>query len=209
MVKDRGATDYDTIMFHDIPRKVLERMRELEQKDLRDRADGTPRKKKLRQIPPQVGRFIAIMAASAPKGRWIEIGTSAGYSTLWLALACRASGRKVTTFEILAEKLNRARFTFDVAGVQDAVELIHGNALDSLSDYENIAFCFLDAEKEIYLDCYELVVPRMVRGGILIADNAISHRVTLRSMLERVLCDDRVDALVVPIGRGQLVCRRR
>ncbi|MBZ5723239.1 MAG: hypothetical protein LAO03_23120, partial [Acidobacteriia bacterium] len=93
-----------TTMFHDIPERVLSRMRQLEQIDLHDRIDGTPRMKRLRQIPSEVGRFIAILAVAAPDGRCIEIGTSAGYSTLWLALACRASNRKVTTFEILDEK---------------------------------------------------------------------------------------------------------
>ena len=69
-------------MFHDIPETVLSRMRELEQIDLRDRTDGTPRIKRLRQISPEVGRFIAFLAAAAPDGRCIEIGTSAGHSTL-------------------------------------------------------------------------------------------------------------------------------
>jgi predicted O-methyltransferase YrrM len=189
-------------MFHDIPEKVLSRMRELEQIDLRDRADGTPRIKRLRQIPSEVGRFIAIWAAAAPDGHCIEIGTSAGYSTLWLALACRARNRKVITFEILEEKAKLARLTFDLAGVGDTVELIRGDALDHLQNYKNIAFCFLDSEKEIYERCYEGVVPRMVQGGILVADNAVNHQATLRPMLDRALRDDRVDALIVPIGKG-------
>src|ERR1035441_11126477 len=91
-------------MFHDIPQAMLVRMRELEQIDSRDRTDGTPRMKRLRQIPPDVGKFIAIVAAAAPAGRCIEVGTSAGYSTLWLALGCRAAGRGITTYEILDEK---------------------------------------------------------------------------------------------------------
>ena len=57
--------------------------------------------------------------------------------------------------------------------------------------------------------CYEAVVPRMARGGILVADNAISHREELRPMLDRSLSDDRVDALIVPIGMGELVCRKK
>ena len=76
-------------MFIDTPKAVLSRMAELERTDSRDRTDGTPRMKRLRQIPPEVGKFIAILAATAPAGQWVEIGTSAGYSTLWLALACR------------------------------------------------------------------------------------------------------------------------
>ena len=184
-------------------------MRELEQIDLRDRADGTPRMKRLRQIPSEVGRFIALLAAAAPDGRCIEIGTSAGYSTLWLTLAGRATNRKVTTFELLEEKAELARLTFDTAGVSDTVELICGDALDHLPNYKDVAFCFLDAEKEVYERCYEEIVPRMVQGGILVADNAINHQATLRPMLDRALRDDRVDALIVPIGKGELICRRR
>lgn len=195
-------------MFHDIPLPIRTRMRELEQIDARDRADGTPQMKRLRQIPPDVGQFLAVLAAAAPDGRCIEIGTSAGYSTLWLALACRETGRKLTTFEILQEKVAHARLTFSAAEVGDAVELIHGDALEHLPDCENIAFCFLDAEKEIYQRCYDAVVPRMVRGGILVADNAISHEAVLRPMLAQALQDHRVDALVVPIGKGELICRK-
>lgn len=196
-------------MFHAIPEVMLSRMRELERIDSRDRADGTPRLKRLRQIPPEVGRFIAILAASAPAGRLIEIGTSAGYSTLWLALACRAVGRRITTYEILDDKASLARQTFDEAGVWDVVEFVHGNALDCLPELKDIAFCFLDAEKEIYSQCYEALVPNMVSGGILVADNAINHKATLKPMLDRALEDERVDALIVPIGNGELICRIR
>ena len=196
-------------MFHDIPAAMMARMRELEQVDSRDRTDGTPRLQRLRQIPPAVGKFIAILAAAAPAGRWIEIGTSAGYSTLWLALAGRAASRKITTYEILDQKAELARQTFDAAGVGDVVELVHGDAMNYLPGSKDIAFCFLDAEKEIYDRCYEAVVPGMVQGGLLVADNAINHEATLRPMLDRALRDERVDALIVPIGNGELVCRRR
>ncbi len=195
-------------MFHNIPQIILARMRELEAIDASDRTDGTPRLKRLRQIPPEVGRFIAMLAATAPAGRYIEIGTSAGYSTLWLALACRAIGRKITTYEILGDKAELARQTFTTTAVNDVVELVHCDALDHLPDCEDIGFCFLDAEKEVYQRCYEALVPRMMPGGLLIADNAINHQATLRPMLDRALQDERVDAVIVPIGKGELVCRR-
>ncbi len=195
-------------MFHSIPPPILDRMRHLEQLDARDRSNGTPRLARLRQVPPETGQFIALLAASAPRGLQIEIGTSGGYSTLWLALACRLTGRRITTFEVLEEKAELARETFRVAGVDDVVELVCGDALQHLPNCDNIAFCFLDAEKEVYLECYEAVVPKMVPGGILVADNAINMEDVLKPMLDRALADDRVDALIVPIGKGELVCRR-
>jgi caffeoyl-CoA O-methyltransferase len=194
-------------MFHTMPAPIAERMRYLEAIDARDRDDGTPRLQRLRQIPPETGRFLALLAAMAPEGEYVEIGTSAGYSTLWLALACRATGRTITTFEVLEEKARLAQETFQRAEVEDVVGLVLGDAREHLQDMKGIAFCFLDAEKEAYLDCYDAVVPNMVPGGILVADNAINHRETLQPMLDRALNDPRVDALIVPIGKGELVCR--
>lgn len=196
-------------MFDDMPQCILDRMQELEQIDAQDRADGTTRLQRLRQIPRDTGKFIALLAATAPAGRYVEIGTSAGYSTLWLALACRLVDRRITTFEVLDEKAKLARQTFETADVRDVVDFVHANALDHLPDCSDVAFCFLDAEKEVYAECYEAVVPNMVSGGILVADNAINHEDTLRPMLRRALADDRVDALVVPVGNGELVCRKK
>ena len=196
-------------MFHEIPHDIQGRMKYLEQMDAADRLDGTTRMKRLRQITPEVGRFIALLAATAPDGQYIEIGTSAGYSTLWLAMACRAVKRQITTYEILDEKAKLAVETFRMTGVNDVVNFIHSDALLHIPRLKDISFCFLDAEKEIYRQCYEVVIPNMVTGGILVADNAISHETDLRPMLMRALADDRVDALIVPIGRGELVCRKK
>jgi predicted O-methyltransferase YrrM len=195
-------------MFHDSPESVSARMKELEEQGARDRKDGTPRLERLREVPREVGRFLAILAAGAPPGRWVEIGTSAGYSTLWLALAARESGRRVTTFEILDAKATLARETFAVAGVEDVVEFVHGDVRDELAGVDGVSFCFLDSEKEDYGELYELVVPKLVHGGLLVADNVVDFREILQPMLDRALADERVDAVVVPFLTGQLVCRR-
>jgi len=195
-------------MLHNIPDVVSKRMKFLEDIDSRDRIDGTPRLDRLRQIPRETGKFLSILAASAPKGKFIEIGTSAGYSTLWIALACKLLRTKVTTFEILKEKVKLAEETFMKSNMEDYIELILGDARDYINNYKNIAFCFLDAEKEVYRECYDLIIPNLVKGGILIADNAINHYETLKPMLDSALVDDRVDAIIIPIGKGELMCRK-
>jgi predicted O-methyltransferase YrrM len=195
-------------MFHNIPEPVLQRMRELEAQDTVDRQDGTPHLQRLRQIPPVAGKFLALLCAGAPKGGVLEVGTSAGYSSLWLSLACRERGDHLTTFEILEEKVARANETFEVARVSDQIQLIHGDAREVISGYRDVAFCFLDAEKNIYLDIYEKVVPNLVTGGILAADNVISHADILADFVAQAENDSRVDALVVPIGKGIFVCRK-
>jgi predicted O-methyltransferase YrrM len=180
----------------------------LEQIDARDRQDGTPFLQRLRQIPPETGRFLALLAAGAPKGELLEIGTSAGYSTLWLSLACTVSDRTITTFELLPEKIALARQTFQAAQVEGHIKLVEGDVRDTLDQHEAIAFCFLDTDRKIYLECYETVVPILVKGGLLAADNVISHQEELQPLVERALADERVDALVVPIGKGVLLCRK-
>lgn len=195
-------------MLHTVPREILERMRYLEQLDAQDRQDGSSLLQRLRQIPPETGKFLVLVAASAPPGTYLEIGTSAGYSTLWLALACRELGRRLTTFEVLEEKVRLARETFRSARVEDVVDLVLGDAREYLHNYTDVSFCFLDAEKNQYLECYEALIPNMVSGGLLVADNAISHQDPLKPFLDRALGDKRVDSLIVPIGKGELVCRK-
>ena len=195
-------------MFHPIPEPIQSQMHRLEAIDERDRQDRTPHLQRLRQVPAETGRLLALLAASVPPGALIEIGTSAGYSTLWLALAGRETGRQVITFEVLEEKQKLARATFSKAEVDDQVVLVAGDARESLLQHPEIAFCFLDAEKEIYQECYDLVIPRLVPGGILVADNVDSHREALSAMIAASLEDRRVDAVIVPIGTGVLLCRK-
>jgi predicted O-methyltransferase YrrM len=183
-------------------------MRVLEQMDATDRADGTGHFERLRQVPAETGRFLALIAACAPPGRYIEIGTSAGYSGLWISLACRVRGRRLTTFEIADSKIELATETFRTAGVDDIVEVVHGDARNHLGSQGDVSFCFLDTEKALYRDCYELVVPNMVAGAILVADNVLSHGDTLGAFLDRVSGDERVDSVIVPVGSGVLTARK-
>jgi len=195
-------------MFHNMPKAFRERMRYLEQVDARDRTDGTPRSLRLRQISRETGKLIALLAASAPEGDWLEIGTSAGYSTMWLALACLETSRNLVTVEVSEEKVRLARETVRMTGLESTVKCIRGDALEYIPHVDRLSFCFLDAEKDVYMSCYGVVVPRMVKGGLLVADNAISHGEVLGPFIEAALQDERVDAMVVPVGSGVLVCRR-
>ncbi|MBN1304824.1 MAG: O-methyltransferase [Anaerolineales bacterium] len=195
-------------MFHKIPPQMLKRMQELETLDTVDRVDGIPHLQRLRQIPPETGKFLALMCASAPAGKVIEIGASAGYSAMWLSLACQTRGDRLVTFEVLPEKVELANETFRLAGVDTIVDLVHKDARLALNEYNQVAFCFLDAEKEVYQDCYDKIISNLVRGGLLIADNIISHKEQLAPFVSHAVNDHRIDAVVIPIGKGELVCRK-
>lgn len=196
-------------LFSDIPKAILDRMQVLEERDRRDRKDGTPNLKRLRQVPPETGMLLALLVASAPKGPMLEIGTSAGYSALWLSLAAKQRGDKLVTFELLPEKAELARETFDKTQTWDQIDLIHGDARGHLKDYEEIAFCFLDCEKEMYSELYPEIISRLVPGGILLADNVISHKEDLAAFVEQSRKDKSVDAAVLPVGLGLLICVKR
>jgi predicted O-methyltransferase YrrM len=196
-------------MFHDIPAEMADRMGYLESMDAeqRRRAD-VPRPERLSQIPPDTGRLLALLAAGAPAGPCVEIGTSAGYSTLWLTLACRATGRTITTYELLESKAALARETFRIAGVESMVDLVVGDVRDTRQGGKPIGFCFLDAAKDVYHDSYDIVLPDIVSGGVLVCDNISSHQSVLEPFVDSVLSDRRVDATVLLVGKGLLFCRK-
>jgi len=195
-------------VFHDIPGTVKKRMQYLERLDARHRRTRIKQFDRLRQIPPATGKFLAMTAASAPDGAVLEIGTSGGYSGMWLSLSCRATGRELTTFEIDDLKFTLAAETFKSAGVGDVVAQVKGDARKHLGKYRKVGFCFLDAEKDHYQECFDLVVPNLVKGGILVADNIISHQEALGRMVRKTMKDKRVDTMILPIGSGLLLCRK-
>ena len=157
-------------MFEFINEKIKSRMNYLEEIDKMDRKDGTPRMQRLRQITPETGRFIALIASTCPNGEFIEIGTSAGYSALWICLAAIERKIKIKTFEILPEKIKLAKETFSKAEVEKYIDLFEGDAVNHLKTIDKISFCFLDAEKEIYESCWDIVSEKIIPGGILAAD---------------------------------------
>ena len=195
-------------MFHGLTPAMLARMAELEAMDAADRTNGTPHGQRLRQVPPQTGRYLAILAASAPAGRLIEVGTSAGYSALWLSLACRERGDTLLSIDRDPDKLELARQTLEITDSSELVCLAEGDALEIVAGLDGVAFAFVDANRDVLAPCLELLASRLVPGGIVAADNVISHAAEIPGVVEGVLADPRFDAVVVPIGSGVLTARR-
>ena len=184
-------------------RLVMERLQE---RNARDRVDGTPQSQRLRAITPDVGQFLLTLALAIGARRIVEVGTSAGYSTLWLALAARRTGGRVTTFEIDPAKVTLAATTFSEAGVSDLVDLRAEDAAVGLGTVGGTAdLVFIDAEKQDYERYLDLTVVALRPGGLLIADNLTSHASDLAGFRTRALADERLSSVVVPIGNGELV----
>lgn len=188
-------------MFHDMTADMQRVMRALEEQTARDQ-------RSLRSVDTEVARVLSLLAMAAPQGAFLELGSSAGYSALWLSLAARAKGVTLTTVDLDEEKVAWARENVSRAGAQDAVQVFHGNALDYAERFEEIAFCFSDIEPpERNASVYEKVVPRLVPGGWLVIDNVTSPRIQTE-LLERAKNDPRIDCVLLPFPKGDLVCRK-
>lgn len=178
----------------------------MERQDAGERERDVARSVRLRQIMPDVGRLLHTLVLATRPRSIIEIGTSGGYSTIWLATAARDVGASVTTLEIDPVKVRMADANLREAGVEDIATIAEGDAFAWLrTRTEPGDFVFLDAEKEDYGAFLELVVPLLRSGAVLIADNLLSHAEDLAPFRERALAHPQLSALVVPVGRGELL----
>ena len=192
-----------------VPDAVAAVMAELHDRDLADRTDGTPQAARLRAISPEVGQFLVTLTLAVHATTIVEVGTSGGYSTLWLAVAARRTGGLITTFEVDPAKATLARRNFEAAGVDGLVELREGDGGAGLARFIDRAdLVFLDAEKSDYVRFLDPAIVALKHGGLLVADNMISHESELAEFRSRALSDSRLGGLVVPIGSGELVAVR-
>jgi len=194
-------------MFATIPESVLSRMKELEALYLQDQQNKRPYDLRLHQVSPETGRFLALMGQYVPAGSFVEFGTSGGYSALWTSLVAKEKGKKIHTFERSPGKIEIAKETIEKAGLEDVIELHEGDAVEGAKEVRDIGFCFLDCNKEYYLDIWYKIKSMFVPGGILLADNVISHEEVLIDFLVAVKENENFDDVVVPIGKGVLMAR--
>ena len=120
-------------------------------------------------VTTREGRVLRQLAEAVGAKRVVEIGTSSGYSTIWLALAVRATGGKVFTHEIDPEKIKIASANFQKAGVDDLVTIIEGDAHETVKQHEEpIDVVFLDADKKGYIDYLHELLPLVRPGGLIL-----------------------------------------
>jgi predicted O-methyltransferase YrrM len=118
------------------------------------------------------GRLLRLLAENMGAKNVVEIGTSTGYSGLWMAMALSTTGGKLTTFEIDAKRAAQARANFREAGVEGLVTVIEGDAHEKAGQVKGpIDLLFLDADKEGYGDYLAKLLPLVRPGGLIVADN--------------------------------------
>jgi caffeoyl-CoA O-methyltransferase len=123
-------------------------------------------------IPVEDGRLLRILTESIGAKHVVELGTSNGYSGIWLCLALQSTGGKLTTYEIDAHRAALARENFKRAGVDDIVTLVEGDAHEEIKQLtEPIDLLFLDADKEGYVFYLKRLLPLVKPGGLIVAHN--------------------------------------
>eukprot|EP01013_Petalomonas_cantuscygni_P016426 TRINITY_DN33426_c0_g1_i1.p1 TRINITY_DN33426_c0_g1~~TRINITY_DN33426_c0_g1_i1.p1 ORF type:complete len:237 (-),score=15.56 TRINITY_DN33426_c0_g1_i1:2093-2803(-) len=128
----------------------------------------------LLHVGEDAARFLHTLVVGRKAKSIVELGTSYGYSTLFLADAARITGGKVFTLELSAEKQTYAREQLEEAGLGGHVEWLQGDALELLVGLEGpFDFVLLDIWKELYIPCLDLFAPKMAIGGIVAADNIL------------------------------------
>ena len=187
-------------------RSVLDR---LEREDEAERRDGVAQELRLRALAPEVGPVLVTLALAIDAHVIVEVGTSGGYSTLWLAVAARRTSGNITTFDFDPVKAERARRNFAAADAADLIDTRVGDGGEGLAGFRGRAdLVFIDAEKEDYVRLLEPAIAALRPGGLLIADNLTSHAVETAEFRALALAHPRLSGFVAPIGGGELIAVR-
>jgi len=178
-------------------RRVLDRLAE---QDAAERALGLPQEQRIRALTPATGAFLYGVLLALRPPLIFEAGSAVGYSTIWLALAARAYGGRVIGSEIRPERVAAANANLVAAGLGDVAVVLEGDAAELVRQYDRIDFLFLDAEKDDYGRLFLAAFDRVVPGGLIVADNVVSHDCRLYQELVRSRSD--FVTITIPFERG-------
>lgn len=160
-------------------------------------------------ITRDTGEFLALLVRATAAKQVLEIGTSNGYSTLWLAQATQAIGGRVTTVELVPNKVALAQITFERSGFS-CITLVQDDAkrLLETSATHHYDLVFLDAERSEYLGWWPQIRRVLRPGGLLVVDNATSHGHQLAQLVQAVQADAHFTTCLVPIGKGEFLATK-
>lgn len=167
---------------------------------------------RFRNVEPPTAELLGVLIRATGARRVLELGTSNGYSTLWLADAVEATGGRVLSVELDGARTELARTNLGAAGLAERVELRTGDAADVLARSQDGAweFVFLDAERPAYPGYLPDLVRTLVPGGVLAVDNVISHEHELVEFTRMIEAESALTQTVVPVGAGlRLAVRSR
>ena len=158
-------------------------------------------------VSEEDGRFLRVLAASSGAKHALEIGGAFGYSAIWMGLALRETGGRLTTIEYDAARAKLAAAHVRAAGLADVVTVIAGDAFAEIPRLEGaLDFVFLDAWKRDYKRFLDLMLPRLAPRGLFLAHNVVNKQSEMRDFLDAIKTDPRLfTTIVTPSSEGMSV----
>jgi caffeoyl-CoA O-methyltransferase len=169
--------------------------------DAAQRAAGLPSSQRTRNVDRETGEWLNLLIRATGAKNILEIGSSNAVSTIVLADAARANGGRVTGTEIIPERAAEANQNLAEAGLADVATVLAGNAQDTAVELEGpFDLVFIDAEKDDYSAHLLAIVDHVRPGGLILADNVVSHDVSAYQTLVRERID--LETVTIPLNRG-------
>jgi caffeoyl-CoA O-methyltransferase len=183
--------------------KVRAVLARLEKEDAKEREEGVARELRARQVARSTGQFLFALVAPQWDCEVLEVGGSRGYSSIWLGAGVRNLGGRVLSLESDPAKVEEWRRNIAEAGLEETAELMEGDAFETLPQIQDVFdMVFIDAEKEDYERLFLLARDKVEPGGLVVADNVLSHAETLGAYSEARQADPTTESVTVPLDRG-------
>src|SRR5690348_6396028 len=172
-------------------------------------AQEQERSKKMLNLEPETAQFLNILIRSSRRTRLLEIGTSNGYSTIWLAWAASLRGGRVISIDLDADKQAMADANLRRVELRELVDLRCGDATEIVAGLPGPFDCvFFDADRYSAPAQLAQLLPKLTPDTLLLADNAISHPAEISGYIETVQALPGFEHMVIPVGKGLSVAYR-
>jgi caffeoyl-CoA O-methyltransferase len=162
-------------------------------------------------VSEEDGRFLRVLIAARGAKRALEIGGASGYSAIWMGMGLRETGGRLVTIEYDAARAKELEDNITRAGLTDVVQVVSGDAFEKIPQVQgNFDFVFLDAWKKDYKRFFDLVYPRLDRGGLFVAHNVVNKRNEMGDFLDAVEKHPSLwTTIVSPSSEGMSVSVKR
>ncbi len=162
-------------------------------------------------VSEEDGRFLRVLIAASGSKRALEIGGASGYSAIWMGLALRETGGHLITIEYDPVRAKELAENVKRAGLADVVQVLAGDAFEKIPPLSSsFDFVFLDAWKKDYKKFFDLVYPRLDKGGLFVAHNVVNKKNEMTDFLDAVQKHPSLwTTIVSPSGEGMSVSLKR
>ncbi len=157
------------------------------------------------------GEFLYTLIKAQKSKNVLEIGTSNGYSGIWLGKAVKENGGHLTTIEFYDKRLDVAKENFKICKVDDVITTLKGSALmhlEYLPDEFIIDFAFVDANKGEYIKYFEFIDKHMKKGGIIACDNVLSHEAKCKPFIDAINAHPNYENVIIALPAGLSLARK-